>query len=106
MDKKNKLHSELKDIEQKMTKLFEMCPTHIFTPIDLSLLSSLKKRKERILEIEEATWRLRSREYGLRKGIETPNPSPDFLCTEGARILSRIFHMKLVALNQLIKRLV
>jgi len=68
MGKKQVLSIELKDVEQRISEVFDNCPSQNFTSSDLDYLSSLKQCKEKILEIEEASWRLRTRAIWLDKG--------------------------------------
>jgi hypothetical protein len=67
-DKKKQLHTKLLLIEQKMSEVFEKFPSQVFSQGDLNLLRSLKQRKDKILEMEESTWRLRSRAIWIEKG--------------------------------------
>jgi hypothetical protein len=59
---------ELKDVEQRISEVFDNCPSRNFTSSDLDYLSSLKHCKGKLLEIEEASWRLRSYAIWLDKG--------------------------------------
>jgi hypothetical protein len=51
-----------------MSEIFENCPSQVFEQEELNLLRSLKQRKDKILEMEESTWRLRSRAIWIEKG--------------------------------------
>jgi hypothetical protein len=55
-------------IDQQLSEIFKRCPSQIFEQEDLDLLKSLKQRKNDILSIEEASWRLRSRAIWIEKG--------------------------------------
>jgi hypothetical protein len=67
-DKKLLLQSELLHIESKTAKIFDRCPSQIFDQVDLDTLKSLKLQKEKILTIEESSWRLKSRAIWLSCG--------------------------------------
>jgi hypothetical protein len=66
--KKKQLLAYLNFIEQKLSKIFERCPSQSFEQEDLDLLKYLKHRKDSILSIEEASWRLRSQAIWFEKG--------------------------------------
>jgi hypothetical protein len=51
-----------------MAEIFDKCLTQIFEQVDLDILKVLKQEKEKILAIEEDTWRLRSRAIWLNSG--------------------------------------
>jgi hypothetical protein len=68
LNKNMQNHSELLCIEQKMAEIFEKCPSQVFTLEELNLLRSLKQKKDKLLEAEESTWRLRSRAIWIEKG--------------------------------------
>jgi hypothetical protein len=55
-------------IEQQFFDLFSKSPTHIFKAEDLVSLQNITQRKNEILSIDEATWRLRSRVIWIEKG--------------------------------------
>jgi hypothetical protein len=61
--KKKHLNAKILSIEQQITDLLEKCPSQILEQEDLEILKSLSQRKNDILSVEEATWRLRSRGY-------------------------------------------
>jgi Flp pilus assembly CpaE family ATPase len=67
-EKKAQLQSDLLLIESRMADLFDKNPSQVFQQDDLDLLKVLKQEKDKILAVEEDTWRLRSRAIWLSSG--------------------------------------
>jgi hypothetical protein len=66
--KKKQLNEYLLSIEQHINDLFVKSPPQTFEKANLDLLNSISQRKDNILSIDEATWRLRSWAISVEKG--------------------------------------
>jgi hypothetical protein len=66
--KKKQLNEDLLSIEQHINDFFVKSPPQMFEQPDLDLLNSISQRKDDILSIDEATWRLRSWAISVEKG--------------------------------------
>ena len=59
--RKFELRCTLAKVDEHIRDLFLLAPTRVLSARELSTLESLKICKEKILELEATTWRLKSR---------------------------------------------
>jgi len=59
---------ELQSIEDDIERLYHRCPSGVFAEDDRALFENLSIKKNEILNIEEAAWRMKSRALWIKAG--------------------------------------